>query len=89
MMHDLPKPIKLRVQLTGPNWLFESRRGSREKRLWIELGIMCATIVRHHENYSQKFFPLLNFLIASVIEFSQGSHGTRKRRIAECFGSLG
>lgn len=50
---------------------------------------MCATIVRDHENYSQKFFPLLNFLIASVIEFSQGSHGTRKRRIAECFGSFG
>jgi hypothetical protein len=50
---------------------------------------MCAAIVRDHENYSQKFFPLLNFLIAAVIEFFQADHGTRKRRIAECFGSLG
>ena len=45
--------------------------------------------MRHHENYSQKFLRVLNFLIAAVMEFSQGSDGTRKRRIAECFGSLG
>jgi hypothetical protein len=89
MMHDLPEPIKLRVQLTGLNWLFELCPGRKETRLWIELGIICAAIVRHHENYSQKFFPRLNFLIAAVIEFFQANHGTRKRRIAECFGSLG
>src|SRR5215470_14074573 len=50
---------------------------------------MCAANVRRYKTYSQKFSRLLNFLLAAIIEFSQASDGTRKRRIDEYFGSLG
>jgi hypothetical protein len=59
------------------------------RSLWIELGIMCAAIVRDRKTYSQKSSRAFNFLIAGVMEFFQADPGTRKRRIAECFGSLG
>jgi hypothetical protein len=81
--------ISLRAQPTTLRRFFESRSGQRQTRLWIELGIMCEAIVRQHKIYSQIFSRVLNFLIATVNEFSQGSDGTRKRRIAECFGSFG
>jgi hypothetical protein len=69
---------------------FSRSTPTRERqRLWIELGIMCAAIVRRREIYSQKSSRAFNFLIAGLIEFFQADHGTRKRRIAECFGSLG
>jgi hypothetical protein len=68
---------------------FKSRPMRIQRRLWIELGIICAAIVRQQKTYSQKSSRALNFLIASVIEFFQADPGTRKRRIAECFGSLG
>jgi hypothetical protein len=68
---------------------FKSMRMRIQRWLWIELGIICATIVRHRKTYSQKSSRALNFLIAGVIEFFQADPGTRKRRIAECFGSLG
>ena len=50
---------------------------------------MCAAIVCRRQIYSQKFSQPLNFLIAGEIEFFQADPGTRKRRIVECFGSLG
>src|SRR5882672_11689957 len=81
--------ISLRAQPTTPRRFFESLPGRRQSCLWIELGIICEAIVRQHKIYSQKFSRVLNFLIAMVNEFSQGSDGTRKRRIAECFGSFG
>jgi hypothetical protein len=69
--------------------LFQVTRMRMRGALWIELGIICAAIVRRRRIYSQKFSRALNFLIAAVIEFFQADPGTRKRRIAECFGSLG
>src|SRR5215470_20336365 len=86
---DLPKLINFRAQIANLLCFFVVQRRRRQSRLWIKLGIICAAIVRQRKTYSQKFSRILNFLIAGVIEFSQASDGTRKRRIAEYFGSLG
>src|SRR5215468_10237453 len=81
--------INFCVQLCARYRFFQAPHRRRLCRLWIELGIMCAAIVRRCKTYAQKFCRLLNFLLAAVIEFSQAADGTRKRRIAEYFGSLG
>jgi hypothetical protein len=81
--------MKSFAQAAIPAGFFKSTQMQIRCSLWIELGIICAAIVRHWKTYSQKFSRTFNFLIAGVIEFFQADPGTRKRRIAEYFGSLG
>jgi hypothetical protein len=85
----LPIPMRAIAQPAAGIGFSNWRRCEYKRRLWIELGIICAAIVRHRKIYSQKFSRARNFLIARVMEFFQADLGTRKRRIAECFGSLG
>src|SRR5215470_13405370 len=64
---NLPTLMKSIAQAVICVDFFKSRPTQLQQCLWIELGIICAAIVRQQKTYSQKFSWALNFLIASVI----------------------